>query len=181
MNSAYFNIHGDDYRELIETVGKEKFTERLRELITTANSFIKNAGYEEVAECNERIMYHVLLDYYSDIFRLKGFHNIEYIRDEKITAYIISWIVKRKPIQLKHFSEDEKDIFINERFGAWLFIDACLRIGKKSYIPLKEQDHYDDYVDLVLYYLKYRTCNPLILELALESFSMGASMVGNER
>lgn len=181
MNSAYFDNKGDDYRELIKKVGEKKFRERLKELVTTADNFLMKAGYSEVAECNIRIMYHVLLDYYSDIFRLKDFHDIEYIRDEKITAYTVSWIVKRKPIQLKYFSEDEKDIFINERFGASLFVDACLRIGKKGFIPKDEQNHFDDFVDLVLYYLKYRSCSPLVLELALESFSMGASMVENDR
>ena len=181
MNSDNIGIQGDDYSNLIKEVGVEKFRDRLKELMTTANNFILSAGYEGVAECNERIMYHALLDYYSDIYRLKDFHGIEYIRDEKLTAYTVSWIVKRKPIQLKHFSKDEIDIFINERFGAWLFIDACLRIGKKGYIPQEEQDHYDDYVDLILYYLKYRPCNPLVLELALESFLMGASMIENDR
>lgn len=181
MNSAYFDNQGDDYRELIKYVGKEKFKDRLLELVHTANQFIEDAGYSGLAKCNERIMYHVLLDYYSDIFRLKDFHRIEYVREEKITAYTVSWIVKRKPIQFTKFPEDEIDIFINERFGAYLFVNACLRIGKKKFVPKNEQEHYDDFVDLVFYYLKYRSCNPLVLELALESFSMGACMEDDDR
>ena len=33
--------------------------------------------------------------------------------------------------------------------------------------------HLDEYIDLLLYYLKYRECNPQVLELMIESFKMG--------
>ena len=92
-------INEKDYRELLEKIGEEKFRERFSELVKTAKKFIGEAGYEEDVECNERIMLSVMLDYYSDIERLKQFHQIEHVRTEKIFAYLIAWIVRRKPLQ----------------------------------------------------------------------------------
>ena len=32
----------------------------------------------------------------------------------------------------------------------------------------------DDYMEMVLYYFKYRECNPQVVELVIESFKMGS-------
>lgn len=182
MESLYYeNEKNKDYRRLILEVGEEKFKERFHELVNTANDFIFKAGFSEYAACDERIMYHVLLDYYSDVFRLKEFHDIELIREEKIIAYTVHWIIKRKPIQFTKFPKDEFDIFVNERFGAELLLKACLKAGGKEIVPMAEKEHFDDYLDLLLYYLKYRTCDARVLELVIESFSMGAAMIGAEK
>ena len=55
----------------------------------SANLYIREARYEKHVACNERIMLNVLLDYYADIFRLKEFHDIQYVRTEKIFAYTV--------------------------------------------------------------------------------------------
>lgn len=160
------------YRYLVEKVGNRKFEERLRELVAAAESFISEAGYGEHVECNERIMLNVLFDYFSDIFRLKDFHDIDKVRTEKITAYTIAWIVKRKPLQFTHYTDEERDIFVNERFAAFLFLNECMPFAKMR-IAAKDKDKLDFYIDLILYYLKYRECNPQVIELAIESFKMG--------
>lgn len=49
-------------------------------------------------------MMNVLIDYYSDIYRLKEFHDIELVRTEKIIAYTVAWIIKRKPLQFGKIS-----------------------------------------------------------------------------
>lgn len=102
----------------------------------------------------------VLLDYFADIFRLKDFHDIEKVRTEKIFAYTIAWIIRRKPLQFIHYTDDEKDIFVNERFAAYLMVNECLSCGNKKYISSENMDKWKDYIDLVLYYFKYRECNP---------------------
>ena len=92
------------------------------------------AGFFETAYCNERILMQVILDYFMDVMRLKEFHSIERIRTEKLFAYTISWIVRRKPIQFRDYSEEERDIFINERFAAYLLINECLMCGTKHFV-----------------------------------------------
>lgn len=98
----------ENYRELIDEVGVDKFRERFEELQKTAMEFIEMAGFFETAYCNERILMQVILDYFMDVMRLKEFHSIERIRTEKLFAYTISWIVRRKPIQFRDYSEEER-------------------------------------------------------------------------
>lgn len=163
----------ESYEELIKMVGLEKFAERLDQLIETANKFLEDAGYIETMECNQRIMLQVLLDYYTDIFRLKEFHDIKKIRPEKIAAYTIAWIVKRKPLQFIKNSDEEKDIFANERFAAFMFMQECLFSGECHFVSKELNDKVIEYTNTLLYYFKYRECNPKILEFAMESFKMG--------
>ena len=163
----------NDYQEILQRVGQKKFKERLEELKKSADRFIQEAGYQEHVECNERILLNVLLDYYADIFRLKEFHDIKKVRTEKIFAYTVAWIIKRKPLQFIHYTDEEKDIFVNERFAAYLMINECLLCGDKKFISVENMDKWKDYVNLVLYYFKYRECDPQVVELAIESFKIG--------
>lgn len=162
-----------NYSQFLNGDKKEKFQSRLEELIDIANEFINEAGYGEYVRCDERIMMNVLLDYTADVHRLKEFHDIDFIRTEKITAYTVSWIIRRKPLQFFKYSDNEKDIFVNERFVAFLIVNECLSDDSRKYISKKYQKKFMEYTDLLLYYLKYRECNPQVLELAIESFKMG--------
>ncbi len=165
------------YNELIDKIGEHKFRERYMALRDSAEKFIKSSGFSEVAQCNERILFQTILDYYADIFRLEEFHKIKEPRTEKIFAYTIAWIVKRKPIQyIKNF-DNEKDIYVNERFAAYLLLNECLGSYK---INQKYQEQLDNYISLVIYYFKYRECNPRVIELAIESFKMGMRVIKNE-
>lgn len=162
-----------NYLDLIKGDRRKKFESRLRELINSANEFIKEAGYDQYVRCDERIMLNVLIDYYTDIYRLKEFHDIELVRTEKIIAYTVAWIVRRKPLQFVEYPREERDIFVNERFAAYLMINECLFDDNRRYIPGKYMSKLEEYNNLLLYYLKYRECNPQVIELAVESFKMG--------
>ena len=157
-----------NYNKYIDTPEKKKkFETRLNELIKTANEFIEEAGYSDNVECNERIMLNVILDYYADIDRLKQFHDVD------LVAYTVAWIVRRKPLQFIKYSDVEKDIFVNERFAAYLMINECMAGDSKKYIDKKYYGQLKEYSDLLLYYFKYRECNPQVIELAIESFKLG--------
>ena len=135
--------------------------------------FFEMAGFSETSYCNERILMQVILDYFMDVMRLKEFHSIERIRTEKLFAYTISWIVRRKPIQFRDYSEEERDIFINERFAAYLLINECLMCGTKHFVQEAYAEKLVEYTEMLLYYFKYRQCDPKTLELLIESFKMG--------
>ena len=163
-----------NYNNYIDTPEKKKkFETRLNELIKTANEFIEEAGYSDNVECNERIMLNVILDYYADIDRLKQFHDVDLARPTKMIAYTVAWIVRRKPLQFIKYSDVEKDIFVNERFAAYLMINECMAGDSKKYIDKKYYGQLKEYSDLLLYYFKYRECNPQVIELAIESFKLG--------
>lgn len=163
-----------NYKKYIDTPEKmKKFKTRLEELIKTANEFIKEAGYSENVECNERIMLNVILDYYADIERLKQFHDVDLVRPTKMIAYTVAWIIKRKPLQFVKYSDAERDIFVNERFAAYLMVNECMTEDNKKYIDKRYYAQLREYSDLLLYYFKYRECNPQVIELAIESFKLG--------
>lgn len=162
-----------DYVELFEKVGKQNFNNRFQEISHHIEAFLEEAGYDQNVVCNNRILYHVLLDYYSDIMRLKDFHDIIRTKTDKVMAYLIYWILRRKPIQLVEFSEEEKDIFVNERFACTLLISECLLKDCDTFLDGDKADQFDKYIDLLLYYFKYRQLNPQVIELLIESFKIG--------
>lgn len=162
----------DTYSDLLEIIGEKKIRDRVNELIDTARNLIKEMELEEYAECSERIMLQVVLDYFSDIIRLKDFHGIEHVRQEKITAYQIAWIIKRKPIQFIKEVDTQSDININERLAGILYMNDLLKSGE-LYVSGEDIEKFNYFLDLFFYYLKYRECNPQVLELSIEAFKMG--------
>lgn len=172
-----------NYIELLHKVGAEKFDSRFAELqkqigeFLVAAQYISASGENDHAECNDRILYHVLLDYYSDIQRLKEFHEIEHTKTDKNIAYLAYWILRRKPIQIDNSLEKDKDIFINERFVCYMIIYECLQQKQKKTESLRldepSVEKYDKYIDLLLYFLKYREYNAQMLELLIETFKAG--------
>lgn len=165
-------VERKNYSDLVNKFGIEEFKSRFEHIKQSAEEFIEKSGFEKTVFCNERLLSQLLLDYYSDIDRLKDFHGIERVRTEKIFAYTISWIIRRKPLQYKDNFVEEKDIFVNERFAAYLLINECLCCGEKVVDPEHKND-LDEYIELLLYYFKYRECNPQSIELAISSFNMG--------
>lgn len=173
----------ENYIELMNEIGEKEFKSRFAELQRQIDEFLAAAGYAIVmgergsAECNDRILYHVLLDYYADIQRLKEFHAIKHTKTDKNIAYLAYWILKRKPIQITNSVAEDRDIFINERFVCYIITYECLQQKKQStgFCKLDEQQakKYDKYIDLLLYFLKYRECSAQMLELLIETFKMG--------
>ncbi len=142
-----------------------------------AAGYTSSAVEADCAECNDRILYHLLLDYYSDIHRLKPFHGIEYTKSDKNIAYLSYWILRRKPIQIDNSVEKDKDIFINERFVCYMITYECLQQKQKNSVSLKldtqSVKEYDKYVDLLLYFLKYREYSAQMIELLIETLKIG--------
>ena len=52
-------------------------------------------------------------------------------------------------------------------------INECLLGGSKKFVSQESKNKLDEYINLLLYYFKYRECNPQVVELASESFKMG--------
>lgn len=171
-------MENNNYQELFKEIGgEENFESRFQQLLKTIKAFLVEGEYDDGIQCNERILYHVLLDYYSDIIRLKDFHEILYTKTDKNIAYLIFWFVRRKPIQMNCVSDNEKDIFVNERFACYLLINECIFRDEEGLYNYNLNDEglkvFDKYMDLLLYYLKYRQLNPQMIELWIESFKLG--------
>lgn len=175
MNSEY------SYEDMIEKIGEDRLHEKYTEVLASANHFIEEAGYESHVECNERILFSLILDYYADLFRLKDFHGIEWIRTEKSFAYLIAWIVRRKPLQFVHYTEDEKDIYINERFATFLMLNECLLCGEKRFVGRENQSRLDEYHQFTVLLFQISGMQPQVIELALNHSKWNPGVLENEK
>ena len=62
---------------------------------------------------------------------------------------------------------------MNERFALFLVINECLLEGADYALDNEGRAKFDEYIDFLLYYFKYRECSPQALELLIETFKMG--------
>jgi len=117
----------------------------------------------------ERLMFMVLC-YFSDIARLKKFHDIDTTHVVKIFTYSFYWFLRTAPVQIiRDLSKKQSDwLFINEEIvlGVWecKFVRP-LEIGEQ----LKER-----YMEEVRYFLKYRHYTAQTIEAMLNALCVGA-------
>jgi hypothetical protein len=161
-----------EYTKVIEEFTEERIQERYYRLLLSAQAFIEGMGYRDRVVCNENILMLAVLGCYSDIMRLKDFHEIERENDIKIIAYETAWLLKRRPLQIKD-SDDKKCVFCNEQFA---FSQITLWLKKDDLEKGTEILAHDDlkfFSDMLFYHLKYRNHDPQTLELMLVAFMAG--------
>ena len=118
----------------------------------------------------------VIIDYFTDIARLKDFQDIKRANEEKIYGYELFWFLRRHPIQLL---EDVPDNFdINEKAALGVFLPRILR---EAGLPCNKKDQSEtfqerlkDFIDLLFYNMKHRIYTQQSLELAIEAFLCGS-------
>ena len=161
------------YDELVSVVGKEEIESRIRQISGEMLDFLNAMDLSDVAYVNEMALTHAVMDYYSDIQRLKEYQKIERVNEIKIKAYETFWLLKRKPIQLMKQLEDDKMLYVNEKF--LLTRLTSFMLGEDMNIPLVEDKKkaYTNYLDTLYYYLKFRRCDAQAIELMLLAFQAG--------
>ena len=117
-----------------------------------------------------------ILDYFTDIARLKHFHNIDLANTNKIYSYTLYWFLRRHPIQIPSPTIGYFDI--NERIGfaitlPKILVNAGIDVSKIDNC-MKEQTN--KFVNLFLYNLRYRQYNAQSLEFMIESFYLGLTL-----
>lgn len=171
----------DDYSDIVSEFGENRIQERFQNLCVAYKKFIEERNLEKYIKLNSYTLMHAVLDYFTDISRLKKFHKINRTNSFKIIAYEISWLIRRKPLQIL---EDEKEelVYINEKFILSYIMSYFEQlVGNGFYDKLDErnQNAIDGYIESLYYYLKYRNCNSQALELALLSFGAGVVSTNN--
>ena len=76
-----------DYCELVDSFGQDKIEARYIALYEYLESFVKRCGYENKVIIANSVLNQAIIDYFTDIYRLKEFHNIDHINYIKIHAY----------------------------------------------------------------------------------------------
>ena len=158
---------------MVSVVGKEEIESRIRQISGEMLDFLNAMDLSDVAYVHEMALTHAVMDYYSDIQRLKEYQKIERVNEIKIKAYETFWLLKRKPIQLMKQLEDDKMLYVNEKF--LLTRLTSFMLGEDMNIPLVEDKKkaYTNYLDTLYYYLKFRRCDAQAIELMLLAFQAG--------
>lgn len=170
-----------NYDEVIKEFGIDKIKERYEYLRQQINEFLEVSNYKNITKCNDIILMHVIIDYYSDIQRVKKFHDIPFANVNKINAYLIFWILKRKPIiyTLTNHEENDQDlndIFVNERFCVSLVVNEILFVNDNPILCKDILNEYEDYIHLLLYNFKYRYLDAYSIELFISSFKTATNI-----
>lgn len=164
------------YDELLAVVKKDVIESRIRQISQEMLEFLKSRELLEVAYVHEMALIHAVMDYFSDIQRLKDYQKIEHVNELKIKAYETFWLLQRKPIQLKEQLEDDRMLYVNEKF--LLTRLTSFMLGNDIYKPLVDEKGiaYRNFLDTLYYYLKFRRCDAQAIELMLLAFRAGATI-----
>lgn len=169
IESIYSN-----YEDLLLEFSENVIRSRYAFLHKECNEFLKSLDLENAVRVDEVLLIHAVLDYFSDVSRLKKFHHINHINEIKVIAYESFWLLRRKPLQVIKEDQDSDFLsFVNEKF-VFSRIAAFL-VEDKMEQALKEADKkaFLNYLDTLYYFLKYRQYDPQMLELMILGFKAG--------
>lgn len=162
----------DTYGFIVDYFEEEKIKSRYVWLYSLMQDYIDVEKLEGLVRISEDILNHVIIDYYVDIYRLKEFQDIETTHDSKVYAYLVSWLLRHKPIQI--LADDmEKVVFINERFATELLRSYLFRNPKNIPILSAQKEAVDNFLETLLYYFKYRDYSAKSIEMLILSFEAG--------
>lgn len=161
------------YDELVAKVGQNVIEQRIKQISQEMLDFLSINHLEDVAYIHEMALTHAIMDYFSDVERLKDYQKIEHINDIKIKAYETFWLLQRKPLQLKKQLEDDKFLYINEKFLLTRLTSFMLAEDINKPIVGEKSIAYKNFLNTLLYNLKFRRCDKQSLELMLLAFKAG--------
>jgi len=165
------------YKDIVSEFTEEKIRQRYCNIIERANSFIIAYGFQDTAYVNDNNVMAMIMDYFSDISRLKKFHGISKVNKLKILSYTAYWALRRKIIQISCNDALASSTYINEKFILTYLLDELTSGFSEELIP--KDGHYGDFVNLLYYCLKYRNYDPQNIELMLMSYIAAFSLLSN--
>lgn len=178
MSSTY----SFSYKALVDFFGEETIVNRTGFLYQKMTSFIRDNHLEDAAYINEALLRRTVIDYFTDIYRLRTFHGIAAVNRHKIIAYTVFWLLRRQPIQLREGAPDTDEyVFANENFAAVLIAYSCItpsaspELMYDSRIDIDE-NHQKAYLRFLFdlkYHLRYRMVDARNLELMLSAYETG--------
>lgn len=161
------------YDELMDTVGQEVIESRIKQVSQEMLDFLQANNLEQVAYIHQMALTHAIMDYFSDIQRLKDYQQIEHVNEIKIKAYETFWLLKRKPLQLKEQIEDDRLLYVNEKFLLTRLTSFMLDSEINMPILGEKSIAFKNFLNTLYYYLKFRRCDAQSIELMLLAFKAG--------
>ncbi len=169
IENTYIN-----YDELVKSVGGEAIIKsRIEQISQEMLDFLAVNKLDEVAYIHEMALTHAVMDYFSDIQRLKDYQKIEHVNEIKIKAYETFWLLKRKPLQLTKQLEEDRCLYVNEKFLLTRLTSFMLEDNINMPIIEEKSTAFKNFLDTLYYYLKFRRCDAQSIELMLLAFKAG--------
>lgn len=162
-----------NYEELVNKVGEEVIESRVKQIAYEMTEFLKTYELLDSVYIHEMLLTHAVMDYFSDIQRLKDYQKIEHINEVKIKAYETFWLLKRKPLQLTKQLESDKWLYVNEKFLLVRLTNFMLQDNMNVPMVQERKVAFTNYLDTLYYYLKFRKTDAQALELMLLAFQAG--------
>jgi len=152
-------------------IDSDRIANRYVHILKMFHAFIDNLSLGDNVIISGRLLKKTVVDYFTDIVRIKEFHNIKNTNNEKIYAYTAYWLLKRKPLQvIKPFKGCE---FINELFITFFLLSLSCKTRNIDNDQKKENLTLENFQSLLLYNLKYRQISQQSLELMISAFFCG--------
>ena len=117
------------------------------------------------------LLFEVVLNYYADINRIKEFHEIEKVNNEKIAASTAFWLLRIKPIQVVQCNPDERERYlsINEYFAAITLIAFLFDHNIQIFFPAELLKKWNKFYEHLIYTFHYRLLDARLLGLVVVS------------
>lgn len=170
IESEYSN-----YIDIVARVGVDEirslYSQQYNEVLEFLERFDRTG---EKLFVNERTLMHAVLEYFSDIEKVKSAHNLQHANSIKVKSYLYYWFLRRKPIQIQTIAPEDDDlVFINEKFVV-SEVMSFLTLGSETKALVDEDiDIYEAFANTFYYYLKFRQVEPQSLEMIMLSFHLG--------
>lgn len=162
--------HGD-YTFLYKIFDKKIIESRFETIYSFLEDFINNRNIADKVIISRDLVYNAVLDYFTDISRIKKFQDIEKVNSAKIYAYSSYWLLRRKPIQIKEEYTSDELSFINEEMVTTYIFGYLFDVN--TFIVKSEQDNFDEFEKNVLYSFIYRNYTPQTIESLIYAFQAG--------
>jgi len=178
MNGIDFNFLKHD--DIIEAYGKDGIEQQWNALLQDMNNFLDKNDYSSAVSVDKHLLASAILDFCSDIGRLKSFHKIEEVNSQKTIAYTTYWLLRRKPLQIYNAQSKVDDpgklkelTTVNERFVLKYILDYLSKPEKKAHILERSDKGLENFSNMMLYFLVYRLRDAQSLEMMLMAFLAG--------
>ena len=169
-------FRGEKYDYLLEEFEEKKIEERFESLYEYLCGFVEENTLEGKVYVSIELLEQVVVDYFVDVYRLKKFHHIEKINDNKIHAYTAYWLANEKVLQIVPSDSCDKRLTAVNEWMVTSYLVSYLfgEDGKSTVINEKNSKTIQEFKENLQYSLRYRQYTPYMLETVLIAFSAGA-------
>ena len=163
-----------NYDGLLEEFSEEVIQSRYAVFYEEIEEFAKSLGIREKIQISESLLSHAVLDYFTDISRLKHFHQAKHINSLKVISYE-TYFAMREKTNFSFRNAIASDVSSSTRIwiGFLRIAKYLMGDGKRVILSPETKKGFLNYLDSLFYYLKYRNYDAEMLEMMLMGFKAG--------